>query len=258
MKKRIVLILLFIASASSCNIFLDCIDGNEIIETDERTATPFTAIANETSFQVVYVKGDEYTITVEAESNIIPYIETDIRAGALEVSTVRGIHCLNYTTQPVITVTAPLISELVSSGSGDMVAGPLEGDDIKLIDSGSGDITTGPVSGGNVSIIISGSGNINTDEVLAESLKATLSGSGDLTMQGEIVSARYIISGSGSIFSRDLSAGAAVINISGSGSVYTTVNDNLDAVLSGSGNIYLQGNPQVSLTRTGSGRIIYL
>lgn len=258
MKKAIPAIIMAMTTLAACNMFIDCIDGNGEMETETRAAVPFTAIANETSFHVNYIQGDDYTITVEAESNILPFIETKITSGALEVSTVRGTHCLNYSRQPVITVTAPHISEIVNAGSGDFVSGPLAGSDVKIVCSGSGDITTGTVSGDEVSVVISGSGKVITDEIDATSMKATLSGSGDLSSSGGAVSTRYVLSGSGSVFSRYFTTDAATVTISGSGSAYITVIDQLDAVLSGSGNIYLQGDPDVNLTRTGSGRVIYL
>ena len=258
MKRVIPAIILAMTTLAACDMFIDCIDGNGDVETELRDAVPFTAIANETSFHVNYIQDDEYSITVEAESNILPYIETDITSGSLEIRTIRGVHCLNYTRHPVVTVTAPHISEIVSAGSGDFFSGPLSGTDVKIVNSGSGDITAGTITGTEVSIVISGSGNVITDDIASTSMKATLSGSGDLTMSGEAVTSRYVVSGSGTVFSRYFASDNATVTMSGSGSVYATVNDNLNAVISGSGNLYLLGDPDINLTRTGSGRVIHL
>ena len=258
MKRVIPAIILAMTTLAACDMFIDCIDGNGDVETELRDAVPFTAIANETSFHVNYIQDDEYSITVEAESNILPYIETDITSGSLEIRTIRGVHCLNYTRHPVVTVTAPHISEIVSAGSGDFFSGPLSGTDVKIVNSGSGDITAGTITGTEVSIVISGSGNVITDDIASTSMKATLSGSGDLTMSGEAVTSRYVVSGSGTAFSRYFASDNATVTMSGSGSVYATVNDNLNAVISGSGNLYLLGDPDINLTRTGSGRVIHL
>jgi hypothetical protein len=164
-EKVIPAIMAFTATLSACTLFVDCIDGNGMVETETREAVPFTAIANETSFHVNYIQGDEYSITVEAESNILPYIETEVRGGALEISTIRGTHCLNYTRHPVVTVTAPVLSEIVNSGSGDFVSGPLSGNDVRIVNSGSGDITAGTLAGNVVTVVMSGSGNVMTDEI---------------------------------------------------------------------------------------------
>lgn len=243
---------------TSCNLFTDCIDGNGIVRSEERTATQITAIANETSFDIVYVKGNETSIMVEAESNILPYIETGIKGDALNVRTTRGNWCLRYTTRPVITVTAPFISELVNAGSGDIIADGLEGENIRVVDSGSGDISIGPAGCTEATFTVSGSGNISAGAIDASSFKAVLSGSGTLTVKGSASTSRLTVSGSGSLFAGELETSKSQITISGSGSVHATVLESLEAVLSGSGNIYLRGDPSVTLTRTGSGRIIYL
>ena len=256
MKKGIILIITAMVALTSCSLFDDCIEGNGNVVTEERSASPITAIANSTSFQVIYVRDENYSITVEAESNILPYIETEITGGALEVKTIRGTHCLRCTVTPVITVTAPFISELINSGSGDFVADPLEGEEVKIISSGSGNIVAGEISTGDLIIIISGSGDVTTDYVVTESFSITLSGSGDLDAIGEAGNGKFIVSGSGSVFAGELSVDEARATLSGSGSVHTMVNVSLDAIISGSGNIYLYGDPVVSLVRTGSGRII--
>lgn len=246
------------AIMTSCSILPDCIDGNGIVRSEVRTASQITAIANETSFDIVFVKGNETSLVVEAESNILPYIETEIKDNALNVSTVRGGWCLRYTSRPVITVTAPFISELVNAGSGDIIAGDLEAGNVRVIDSGSGDITTGSVGCTEASFIVSGSGNISSDAIDASSFRAVISGSGTLTIKGVTTISNIIVSGSGSLFGRELESSESQITISGSGSVYLTVLEYLEAVLSGSGNIYLSGEPSISLTRTGSGKIIKL
>jgi hypothetical protein len=257
MKKVVIFITMALVALPSCNLLFNCIDGNGDLKTEERAAGPFTAVSNTTSFQVIYVKSDEYSVTVEAESNIIPYIETDISRESLEVRTIRGSHCLRYTIRPVITVTAPFITDLVSSGSGDVVADSLEGEEIGIVSTGSGDILTGGISASDLSIMISGSGDVTTGQIDANTFAFTLTGSGDLDAIGEAPGGKYIISGSGCIYAEELTTGNAQMTISGSGSAYATVTVSLNATLSGSGNIYLYGDPDVNLVRTGSGVIIY-
>lgn len=256
MKKVVVFIIMALAVLPSCSLF-DCIDGNGNVKTEERSSDSFTAVANTTSFQVIYVKSDEYSVTVEAESNIIPYIETDVSGASLEVRTIRGTHCLRYTVRPVITITAPFITDLISSGSGDLVAEAIEGDEAGIVSTGSGDIIAGDISANSLSATISGSGDVTTGQVDLETFTFTLTGSGDLNIIGEATGGRYIVSGSGSIFADELNTEKAQMTLSGSGSVHATVSVSLDATISGSGNIYLYGDPDVNLVRTGSGRIIY-
>ncbi len=259
MKTKILIIALLVtALAMSCDMIFDCVDGNGIMKTEERDASSFTAISNETSFHVIYRKGEEASITVEAESNILPYIETNISRGALEICRTKGCGCIRYNTQPVITVTSPFLSEVVNAGSGDIVAADLEGEEVQVIITGSGNVTTDLIGCTEAVLSISGSGGLATGDINANSVKATITGSGDMTISGETTTARYALSGSGMLHSDDLETVDTKATVSGSGSIYTTVLESLEATLSGSGNIYLYGDPEISLTRTGSGRIINL
>lgn len=243
---------------TSCTVIFDCIDGNGIVRSEERTASSFTSVANETSFHVIVQTGDVYSVTVEAETNILPFIETDVKDGTLEVSVVKGTGCIRYTSQPVITITGPHFNELVSSGSGDIIADALAGEAVTVVVSGSGDVITGGIAADEITFVLSGSGDLTTGVTGSVMIKATVSGSGSLNSSGLSGSARYVLSGSGNIFSENLTSTESKIVVSGSGSAYTEVVDYLEATLSGSGNIYLHGQPDVNYTRTGSGRIIYL
>ncbi|MFZ2287176.1 MAG: DUF2807 domain-containing protein [Bacteroidales bacterium] len=129
-----------------------------------------------------YVYGSEHAITIEAESNILPFIETKIRAGSPEIRALPGTLCLNYARRPVVTVTAPPVSEIVNAGSGDFIADQHSGTGVRLVNSGSGDITAGAITGSEVSLVVSGSGNVMTDDVATNSMKATLSGSGKINL----------------------------------------------------------------------------
>lgn len=258
MKSRIIFLLTVIAmAATSCICIFDCIEGNGMVMTEERSAISVTAIANETSFYVEYIESDVVSVTVEAESNLLPHIETDINNGTLEIETKRGSGCLRYTVQPKITITAPSVSEIVNAGSGDILAGNLTGDEVKVVSSGSGNIMTGDISCSSLNLMLSGSGEVTTGNADAVRIKAAVSGSGDLETAGFAGDVRYILSGSGRIDAGDLEAEDAEVTISGSGSVTATVTRSLNAVISGSGNIYLYGDPEVRLTRSGSGKVIY-
>lgn len=259
MKTHLLIILAIMTGiASSCIMIGNCVDGNGNTITEERTVSTFTSVSNETSFEVIYRRSNVVSVTVEAESNIIPYIETDVHSGSLEVRTTRGTRCIDYTVKPVIVVTSPFVDELVNAGSGDIIAGPLEGEEVRIIVSGSGDIVTGSVSSTTSNLIISGSGELKTGAIETDDVKVTMSGSGNLETRGNTLTARYVLSGSGILFAENLVTDDANVTISGSGSVYTTVLQSLDAVLSGSGNIYLYGDPDVSVSRTGSGKVINL
>ncbi len=247
---------MLLVTATSCAMIFDCIEGNGNVQTEDRTATDITSIANSTSFYVEYQKSEVVSITVEAESNLLPHIDTRIRNNSLEVRTTPGTGCIRYSVQPRIIITAPSVDELVNSGSGEIVAGLLEGVNVNLVSSGSGDITTENILCSSATFSLSGSGTIATGTITSDEIKVAVSGSGNINTSGAAGDGKFIISGSGKINAEDLESENADITISGSGSVTTTILQYLDAVISGSGNIYLYGDPEIKIIRSGSGKII--
>jgi len=258
MMKKFTLILLIVTliTSSSCLRSLLCIRGDGEKITQRRRVTSFNEIANETSFDVIHKLSDTTGLSIEGEQNILHYIETNVYDGCLEISVSPGSICLDYNIRPVITVSSPHLEAVINSGSGDIIAGQVDGNFIKVKLTGSGDVNIDLAEGSSTEVILSGSGNLNIDQMLTGTIDVTLTGSGDMSTAGNCDDAHLKITGSGNIRGRYLETNTASIIISGSGSTYLNVSGYLNALISGSGNIYLTGDPQIDQTITGSGRII--
>lgn len=216
-----------------------CIDdfiirGNGIEATEGRIVGEFTKLKSSGSFDVHITKGDEYEVVVNAESNIIPHIETYVRGNTLEID-IRGLHNVNNRLPMEVFVTTPFIESIKQSGSGI--------------------ITTDYFTAENFEIYISGSGKIST-AINANNVSAGISGSGVLDISGEASMANYSISGSGKIKSDNLVMNDCYAKISGSGDMYIYASDFIEARISGSGNIYYYGNPDIETHISGSGKLI--
>jgi hypothetical protein len=209
------------------------IRGNGITLSETRFARPFSEVNSSGNFIVHVSPGDNYEIVVNAESNLLPYIETDIRNGRLNIS-VAGIHNLRNTRPMEVFVVTPYLDAVRMSGSGE--------------------ITTGYFDTERFEAVISGSGLIET-AVDARSAKLVISGSGYIDIFGKVRSAEMILSGSGKIFAYDLALLDCNATISGSGDMYVNANRNLEVRLSGSGNLFYIGNPIITSTVSGSGKI---
>jgi hypothetical protein len=212
----------------------NCIDGNgnPIIET--RTVSTFHEVVCNGSFEVTVLPGDTYEVVVDAESNIIQYIQTSVAGGRLYIDTENN-RCINNSIPVIITVYAPEVDGLDLNGSGSIWASGLYVDNLFLNISGSGNI------------------DVNAD---ALHIEATISGSGSIDINGVTETSDLSISGSGNIFAYGLMQDDCQATISGSGNIYVTVNQVLDGKISGSGNIYYKGNPNVYQNISGSGRIL--
>jgi hypothetical protein len=79
---------------TSCSKILG-IDGNGNLTTENRVVSPFTEIKSEGSFEV-YISYDTVALVkVEAESNLQPYIETEVSGLALIVKNREHLHIDN-------------------------------------------------------------------------------------------------------------------------------------------------------------------
>lgn len=210
------------------------IKGNGIVTSETRFASPFTEVNSSGSFYVQITPGESWSITVNAESNLLPYIDTDISHGVLEL-TVRGVRHLTNTRPMEIYVTTPVLKAIRLSGSGD--------------------ITSGLFAGEEFSVLLSGSGNIKT-AFLSEEADLTLSGSGNIEVNGNTEKGRLTISGSGKIMGYNLKVKDCTATISGSGDVYVYPLTKLHANIMGSGYVFYAGDPQVSSYITGSGKVL--
>jgi hypothetical protein len=161
----------------------------------------------------VTVGGDKTAVTVTADDNILPMIET-IRDGDELKIICHG----NFSpkTRIHVDITTPSLSAVSISGSGNADITGVAGPSFKASISGSGNVkATGQVD--QLAAHISGSGDMDFRNVTAKSAEVSVSGSGNVTVNAtQDVSAS--VSGSGDI---RYAGNPSKVNshVSGSGSV---------------------------------------
>lgn len=225
---------LILLLTSSCNDDL-FIRGNGIPVNEARLVPAFSSVSSEGDFKVHILSGEVSEVRLYAESNLLPFIQTDVKDKKLRIH-VQGIHSLQNQVPIEVYVTVPFPEAIVQNGSGS--------------------ITTDRFVGEAVSYIISGSGSIEAI-VDAEVVEAIVSGSGNLSVAGTARDATLTISGSGKIDAWNLPVQNCSIRISGSGDVWTEVDHYLKAVISGSGNVFYHGTPYLETVVSGSGSVIH-
>jgi hypothetical protein len=218
---------------------LSCVDdilleGNGDRRSEYRAASGFDQVASSGDFRVVIKRGDEYSIEVTAESNLLSFIETEVTGTTLKIRT-RGIHSLVENSPVEINITTPVLEAVSLSGSGLVKTGRFLCDDFKVALSGSGDIET---------------------EVKANHMKANVSGSGTVLLSGETRESELVVSGSGKIKANDLTNMNCDAIISGSGSMYIKAMESITARIAGSGMIYYTGSPVIHTSIYGSGGVV--
>lgn len=223
----------FLFTTSSCidEIF---IEGNGIPKTEIRGAEGFDEVISSGDFRVTVMPGSHYSVEVTAESNLLPYIETNVNGKTLKIRSL-GLHSLRQNLPIEVLITTPVLNGLTLSGSGMIKTGSFMSNDFKINLSGSGDIDA----------------QISTDNI-----KANVSGSGIIYLEGNAVGTDFVISGSGKIKSYKLEQQNCKAAISGSGDMYVNASRAIDASISGSGRVYFINHPLIHTSVSGSGGVV--
>jgi hypothetical protein len=230
------LLSLFVLILSGCNV--NAVRGSGRVVSENRAVSDFSRVELLGSGDVVLTQGNEETLKVEAEDNLLSHLRTEVRNHTLYLGlTDDNGNVVIFPTRPIkYYVTVKTIEGLKLSGSGNINAQKLQTEALAL------DIT--------------GSGNIHLDALDAKTLQSTISGSGKCELdQGTVPAQQVEISGSGNYQSRNLAGQTVTVRITGSGAATVWAENTLEAHVTGSGDIHYYGTPQVTERVTGSGRV---
>ena len=235
MKKLFVFLFVILVFFSSCRFVTgQRIRGNGNVKTETRLPGNFKSVSSHGSFDV-FISSGQQAVRIEAEENLLPYIETYVEGYTLHVGT-KDNYWLRPGRKVKIFVSSPDYESIRSYGSGDII--------------GESKIT----NSSKLELGVNGSANIKMD-VDAPGINTETNGSGDIFLKGQTKSFEGEIHGSGNIKAIDLRSADASIKIYGSGDADVFVDGKLDVHVAGSGDVNYKGNAQISSSIAGSGRV---
>ena len=191
----------------------DCLRGTGNIVSENRDLPNFTAIINTIPADVFITQGDLEDVRVEARADIIADIRTVINNRTL---TIRVEECIEDLGGVEIHVTIPEITDLTTTGVGNMTA---------------------------------------VNDLVVTQLDLSLTGVGNFNLKGKAQDLDIDITGSGRINAFPFETDVCDISISGAGDAEVFVNDELDVTITGVGDVFYLGTPTVSSNITGTGSV---
>lgn len=210
--------------------------GSGSLVQESRPVSGFNAINLTGNGEMIVEITEEDSIILEAESNLMPYLVSEVRSGSLVVGVEPGVD-LRPTLPVRFYVTAKMLEGLTVSGSGDMRAGYLDTAQLALSTSGSGDL--------------------HIEDMNSEDLIVEIGGSGDIEIgSGQVFAQRVVIDGSGDYRAAELISEEAQVEINGSGDAEIWVLKVLGVRINGNGDVEYYGNPVVSVETLGNGALI--
>lgn len=204
------------------------------VVTESRPATGFKGIRMNVPGTVVLRQGEPESVSIEADDNLMPEIETVVDRGSLEI---RFRSKMNVVGRPTIRllVTGPAFDSLAILGSGEIIGESLKSSAL--------------------SVSIAGSGDVRIARLEAGTLSTSIAGSGDLKLAGRADEVAVKIAGTGNVVAGSLDAKRAKVSISGSGNAVLLVRESLSVSIAGSGDLRYHGDPALTSKIAGSGSI---
>lgn len=201
-------IMLALLTATACT--KDHITGSGSVISEKRNVDPFHGIAISGNKKVTVTYGQTQQLTLTGYENLLPYFETNVGNGILEVGYKNNTSVRHDNIE--IAIIVPAFDKAMLSGSGDLSINGFNGNSLSLELSGSNNVSV-VSSYANADISMSGSGNVNGAEFKTKKTSTHISGSGtiELSCSDNLIAH---ISGSGNIYYW----GSPTLNVSVSGS----------------------------------------
>jgi len=231
MKLRLIII-------SSCLLILitSCgkktIGGNGRVISQHRDIKGFKSVSVKGAYDVYLKKGSTESVIIEADSNLMSVIKTEVTDSALDIYNIKTII---RSKELRLIITCPNLNSIDFSGATELSC-----------DSG--------LVFKDLIINISGAGRIDMNMELND-LSAIVSGGADLNFSGKANSLDVSITGAGNLNAHKFVTQKCKIDISGFGRAKVNVVQKLDVNISGAGKVDYIGNPEVKQSISGAGKI---
>jgi hypothetical protein len=232
-------VLLFASMACSVsipavNISTNAVRGSGKVVEETREVSGFDKVLLEGSGDLFIEQGDQEGLRIQAEDNIIPLMQIEVKNNQLRIGFKPNIS-VNPTQPMNFYLTVKNLTEVNLAGSGNA--------------------TLKPIKTSGMALMIGGSGNITAANLTADTLKVQVFGSGNLHVDGQVKDLTVELNGSGDFDGLDLKSTTANVTSTGSGSANVNASETLNVKITGSGSVSYRGKPTVSQSIVGSGDV---
>lgn len=225
----------------ACSIpVIKVVKGTGSLTTETREVGGFDSIQLDGVGNLVITQGDSVALQIEAEDNILPYLESDVVGNTLRL----GFHDNFW--QRTLLPTEPITYSLVVT---DLNA---------LTFNGAGNLDMNELATDELSITVNGASQVKINDLQADSLSIQINGTGNVSVAGEVTIQKISIDGAGTVSNSDLKSSQANITANGLGIATVWATDQLDVTINGGGTLNYYGEPAISQNINGAADINHL
>ncbi len=162
---------------------METVRGSGNVITEEREVSGFTAVSLQGVGELVIDQTGRESLTITADDNLLPYIETQVRGGKLIISIQDNV-LFNNVTGLTYHVTVNTIESIELDGAGNIQVSDLDNDDWRVTLAGTGNITVaGQVD--TQTVQIDGAGAYTADELASRETIIEQNGAGMVVQVSE-------------------------------------------------------------------------
>lgn len=250
MNKKFLILACIVMFFASCEITdNETIHGNGDVQSKEISLFDYQSVETNGAFEIILVHDSLGLVRIEAESNILPFIEVYTTHNKLVIENKE-----NYTfrlNEPIkVTIHHRGIENFQLNGAGNVDFGTIVSTTFTCGLSGSGDMT-GTIEAPSIDFIISGTGSVNS-YLACDEVEASISGTGSLYFEGQAVSSIFTVSGTGNINAKNLPVETCQTQVSGIANENITVSKKFYVTVSGIAVIDYWGSPEIISNYSGT------
>jgi len=185
MKPTAAILLTGVLCFCGCEIHIEGLDdigigsgvrGSGVEATETRDLPEFESIVLKGSGDVTVEIGDEQSVVVEIDDNLLEIIQTKVDDGELVIDTEKS-----YSSKLGLKVRITMVEfdGIEISGSGDADVSGIDGGELQFKVNGSGNVNASGTAD-EVTIVVNGSGDVNLFKLEASEASVRIAGSGDV------------------------------------------------------------------------------
>jgi len=214
--------------------------------TERREVGGFERVVLEEYGELILTQGDQPSLTIEADEDVLSRIETTVKDGVLTIG-IGGtwwdrlgmaLNDVLSGRKIVYQLTVVELSEVTVRGAGRVKCSELRSDRLAVRVAGAGEVTIGSLWTGQLGVELPGAGRIQ--------------------LAGQATEQRVALSGAGTYRAPQLESQKAQVKLTGLGSATVWAVQELDVTIQGLGNVEYYGTPAVRQNITGVGRLTSL
>jgi hypothetical protein len=216
MKKLVIALTFVLSSLFMLSACIHGVRGSGVRKTEQRDLPAFTSIDTSGAFEVEVICQKPASFEIEADDNIVPLVQAEVRGGVLHVNTTKS-----YTSSGGIKlrISVPDLVSIKSTGAGKfnvtgvkndnfeiqstgaaMVVASGQSKSLKISSTGAGKIDAHDLRAGDADVSVTGAAGV--DVYATDELDVTVSGAGRVTYSGN-PKVNKKVSGAGQVIKKE-------------------------------------------------------